>query len=228
VGSARTAHARRLFDGIAPAYDAPAEIFSFGQYGRWRRFAVSKIDARPGSVILDVATGTGLVARDLRRRGLRVIGLDQSDGMLVRTSRRGVAAVGGSAERLPFGDETFDALTFTYLLRYVDDPASTLAELARVARRGGVIASVEFGLPDARWARRLWNIYALRVMPLAMRPLSRGWRDVGDFLGPSIVDWAGRFPSEALIRLWEDAGLRDVGARAMSFGAGVVMWARKA
>lgn len=229
MASAKTAHARRLFDGIAPSYDTPAEIFSFGQYGRWRRFAVSRLNLTPGARVLDVATGTGLVARDVARRyRARVTGLDQSAGMLARANERGSFAVaGGSAERLPFADESFDGLTFTYLLRYVDDPAATLNELIRVLRPGAPMTSVEFGVPPSWWARPLWSLYALRVLPAGARVISPGWRTVGDFLGNSIVEWAERFRPDAIAGLWRSAGMERVGVRGMSFGAGVVTWGWK-
>jgi demethylmenaquinone methyltransferase/2-methoxy-6-polyprenyl-1,4-benzoquinol methylase len=226
--STRTAHARRLFDGIAAAYDLPAEAFSFGQYGRWRRFAVERLHLKPGAEVLDVATGTGLVARDLvRRYEARVTGLDQSREMLRAASARGLPVVGASAERLPFPDRRFDAVTFTYLLRYVDDPVATVAELARVLRPGGAMASVEFGVPAGRWTRPLWRLYALRVLPLVARPISPGWRAAGDFLGPSITGFAERWPTHALEAAWRAAGMRDLHTRLLSFGAGVVSWGHK-
>ncbi|MCA1833271.1 MAG: class I SAM-dependent methyltransferase [Actinomycetota bacterium] len=223
----RARHARRLFDGISANYDVPAELFSFLQYGRWRRFAVSCVGAGAGDRILDVATGTGLVARDIERSGARVVGLDQSSGMLQAARSRGVHVVGGSAERLPFRDESFDGLTHTYLLRYVVDPQATIDELVRVMKPGAPMASVEFGLPAARWSRTLWDLYALRVMRAATRLLSSGWRDVGDFLGRSIVEWGSGHSPADVAALWQNAGMGDVQWRAMSFGAGVVTWGRK-
>ena len=152
----RTRQARTIFSGIAPEYDRMGAVLSLGQDPRWRRFLVSRVNAIPGSWVLDVASGTGLVARELARKNLRVVGLDQSSSMV----GRGLAAVRdagledrvrfvlGQAQALPFPDETFDAVTFTYLLRYVDDPAATLRELARVLRPGGVMASLEFHSPQ--------------------------------------------------------------------------------
>ena len=116
---------------------------------------------RDGGTVLDVATGTGLVAERLLARGHRVTGLDQSPDMLaVARSRFGdrVDLVEASATELPFADASFDHLTFTYLLRYVDDPAATLAELARVVRPGGTIANLEFCVPRGIW-RPLWDLY---------------------------------------------------------------------
>lgn len=220
--------ARRLFDGIAPAYDLPAEIFSFAQYGRWRRFAVSRLALPRGALVLDVATGTGLVARDLARRGSRVVGIDQSAGMLAAArARSGFAVAGAEAERLPFPDEMFHGLTFTYLLRYVEDPAATITEMARVLKPGAPMASVEFGVPRGGITGPLWRLYALGVFPFGARLVSRGWREVGEFLGRSIAGFSDRLPPEDLADLWRKAGIEAVRIRRVSFGAGVVTWGRK-
>jgi demethylmenaquinone methyltransferase/2-methoxy-6-polyprenyl-1,4-benzoquinol methylase len=127
------------------------------------------------------------------------------------------------AEELPFEDASFDALTFTYLLRYVDDPAATLRELVRVVRPGGTIASLEFGLPRGIW-RPLWELYVRVGLPLASRAISPGWRDVGDFLGPSIRGFYARHPLERVVELWRTAGVDDVRVRRLSLGGGVVIW----
>src|SRR5438876_4857411 len=127
--------ARTLFAPLGPTYDRYAALLSFGQDPRWRRFLVSRIDAGEGDTVLDVATGTGAVARELiRQKGCAVVGVDQSPEMLAEARRRSpdVRFVEASADALPFPDKSFDALTFTYLLRYVPDPAATLRELVRV------------------------------------------------------------------------------------------------
>jgi demethylmenaquinone methyltransferase/2-methoxy-6-polyprenyl-1,4-benzoquinol methylase len=180
--------------------------------------------------VLDVATGTGLVARELvRRKGCRVVGLDQSPAMLAIARQRvpaEVELVEGDGERLDFPDSSFDALTFTYLLRYVDDPAATLAGLARVVKPGGTIAMLEFGLPRAP-VRPLWELYVRIGLPGLGRLISPGWRDVGDFLGPSIRDLWRRYPLERLLALWRDAGIDGVRYRRLSLGGGIVVWGRR-
>ncbi len=141
--------AERIFNGIGRSYDRVATVLSFGQDPRWRSALVDAIAAKPSDRVLDVATGTGMVAAALvRRYGCHVVGLDQSQDMLALARERdGVfdQLVEARAERLPFPDESFDHLTFTYLLRYVDDPAATMRELARVVKPGGRVAMVEFG-----------------------------------------------------------------------------------
>lgn len=229
----RNAAAEALFAPLADSYDRYARLLSFGQDPRWRAFLVSRIDARPGDVVLDVATGTGAVAVELARRyGCRVVGVDQSAEMLA-VGRQRVALAGASdsirlerarAEALPFADGSFDALTFTYLLRYVDDPSATLRELARVVRPGGRLAGLEFGVPPFPPARALWELYVRAGLPLLGRAASPGWGRVGRFLGPSIRSFWARYPLERLLALWGAAGVHDVEARRLSLGGGVVVW----
>jgi demethylmenaquinone methyltransferase/2-methoxy-6-polyprenyl-1,4-benzoquinol methylase len=232
----RTRHARGLFAGIAPEYDRMGAALSFGQDPRWRRFLMSKVNAIPGAWVLDVATGTGLVARELARMNVRVAGLDQSPAMVARGLRevreRGledrIRFVLGQAQTLPFADEAFDAVTFTYLLRYVDDPAATVAELVRTLRPGGVMASLEFHVPPAPWARAGWQAYTRGVMPAAGWVVSPAWYRTGRFLGRSISEFAERYPLPIQVRWWQEAGMRRVKTKLLSNGAAVVTWAVKA
>ena len=228
---AEAVSARTLFAPLGPTYDRYASLLSLGQDPRWRRFLVTRIDAGPGDTVLDVATGTGAVARELmRQKGCTVVGLDQSPDMLAEARRRlgpDIRLVEGSAERLPFDDASFQGLTFTYLLRYVDDPAATLRELARVIQRGGTIASLDFALPRGLW-RALWELYVRAALPAAGRAISPGWRRVGGFLGGSIRDFYARWPEQRLLQAWRDAGIGDVRARQLSLGGGIVIWGRRA
>jgi demethylmenaquinone methyltransferase/2-methoxy-6-polyprenyl-1,4-benzoquinol methylase len=224
-----SADARELFAPLGPTYDRVGAALSLGQDPRWRRYLVSRLPADRGHV-LDVATGTGLVAVELLARGFRVTGLDRSPDMLaVARDRFGhaVELVEGTAESLPFADASFDHLTFTYLLRYVEDPGATLAELARVVRPGGTIASLEFGVPSGP-ARPLWELYVRVGLPAAGLVLRRGWREVGSFLGGSIRSFWERNPLERQLALWRAAGVRDVSVRRLSLGGGVVLWGTRA
>lgn len=229
--SPRRQHAQALFAPLGPTYDRYAALLSFGQDPRWRRFLVSRVRVGRGARVLDVATGTGAVARELiKRTGCTVVGLDQSAEMLAEARRRLPAAmelVEGDAEHLPFPDASFDALTFTYLMRYVDDPGASLAELARVVRPGGTVAGLEFGLPPNPLARACWRAYVGIGLPLAGRVISPGWREVGDFLGPSIEQLWKRLPLERLLALWREAGTEDVAYRRLSLGGGIVIWGRR-
>jgi len=231
----RTLHARRLFAGIAPEYDRMGAILSFGQDPRWRRFLVSRVNAIPGAWVLDVGTGTGLVARELAAKNLRVVGLDQSPAMI----RRGAVAVReagleervrlvlGQGQALPFADETFDSVTFSYLLRYVDDPGATLAELARVVRPGGAMAALEFHEPRDPWLHVGWLAYTRAVLPAAGWLRSPAWFRTGRFLGRSISEFYRHYPLPVQVRLWQEAGIRRVRTKLMSMGAAVITWGIK-
>jgi demethylmenaquinone methyltransferase/2-methoxy-6-polyprenyl-1,4-benzoquinol methylase len=234
--SPRTRHARRLFATLPPTYDGVASVLSLGQDPRWRRFLVSRVPPKANDV-LDVAAGTAAVAIELLRASerRRVVALDQSEPMLReglrRATRAGVAPrlpmVLGQAERPPFAPESFDALTFTYLFRYVDDPATTLRGLVQVVKIGGTIASLEFGVPPNLVCRGAWWLYTRLVLPLAGRSVSRAWFEVGRFLGPSISGYERRHPLEDQVQMWTEAGIQVIGVRRMSFGGGVIIWGRR-
>lgn len=234
--SARTRHARDLFAPLGPTYDRYARLLSFGQDPRWRRLLVSRVPPEAQRV-LDVATGTAAVAIELARAepSRTVVGLDQSPEMLAagrsRVERAGLSGRielrEGHGEEPPFGDGELDALTFTYLLRYVDDVEATLRELARVVRPGGVVAMLEFGLPRGIW-RPLWELYVRVGLPTAGAAVSPGWREVGSFLGPSIREFWARWPEPRLLDAWRAAGLEDVRTRRLSLGGGIVVWGRRA
>lgn len=232
---ARTEHARELFAPLGPTYDRYARLLSFGQDPRWRAFLVSRIppDARR---VLDVATGTAAVAIELARaeQARTVVGVDQSPEMLAAGRERvdrshlskRIELREGRAEALPFDDLEFDAITFTYLLRYVDDVPATLRELVRVVRPGGTVAMLEFGLPGGIW-RPLWELYVRVGLPGAGRIVSPGWHEVGRFLGPSIRGFWERWPEPQLLDAWRDAGIAEVRAQRLSLGGGLVVWGRR-
>jgi demethylmenaquinone methyltransferase / 2-methoxy-6-polyprenyl-1,4-benzoquinol methylase len=230
--SPRKSHALALFAGLPGRYDRMGAVMSFGQDPRWRRALVAGIDPRPDQRVLDVAAGTGLVTAELVRHGAgQVVALDQSEDMLagaqVRVARSPelssrVTFVRGEAERLPFADGEFDALSFTYLLRYVDDRAATMRELARVVRPGGRIGMLEFGVPSQPALRQAWRAYTRVGLPAIGRLASPAWYEVGRFLGPSIEGLERNEPD--LAGLWRGAGIGDVRQLRMSFGAGLLIW----
>ena len=224
--------ARDLFAPLPAKYDMLEEILSFGQNGRWRSAMTDRVPRADG-VILDVASGTAGVALQLAQRGVRVVGVDLTEEMLRQGHRRVVAAgrgdqvglVAGRAEQLPFRDGYFDALTFTYLLRYVRDPQATLAELARVLRPGGTMASLEFYVPEGGLWHPAWWAYTRLALPAGGFLLGgREWFRVGRFLGPDISAHYRRYPVSWTVEAWQKAGLTDVGTRVMSLGGGLVMW----
>ncbi len=225
--------ALELFRGLPRRYDALSSALSFGQDPRWRRALVAAVAPPPGARVLDVATGTGMVTAELLARcDCTVVGIDQSAEMLAAARARfagdeRVELIDGEAERLPFAGQTFDALTFTYLLRYVDDPAATIRELARVVKPGGRVGSLEFGVPPLAPARAAWRVYTAVGLPVLGRLASREWSAVGRFLGPSIRGFYARHPVERIVGYWRAAGLIDVTVRRMSLGGGIVISATR-
>src|SRR5438874_4807678 len=173
--------ARRIFSGIGATYERAGALLSFGQDARWRGRLVSLLDAGSEDVVLDVATGTGLVGRAIAERyGCHVVGLDRSADMLSAAAARDghIPLVRARAESLPFPDGSFDHLTFTYLLRYVDDPPAVLRELARVVKPGGRIVALDFGVPRNLLLRALWREYATSGLPILGRAISERWSSV--------------------------------------------------
>ena len=209
--------ARQLFDGLPTRYDRLAEVLSFGQNRRWRRAMVDAVVSGSPASVLDVATGPAGVALEIAARtSALVTGVDLTPEMLkagaanvARSPQAGRVHLAVSrAEELPFADATFDALTFTYLLRYVADPAATVKELARVVKPGGIIANLE--------------------LPVAGFVLGGPeWFRVGRFLGPSISGHYRHYPVSWHLDAWASAGIDDVKVSLMSLGGGLVMWGSK-
>jgi demethylmenaquinone methyltransferase/2-methoxy-6-polyprenyl-1,4-benzoquinol methylase len=231
--SQRKQHALELFEELPARYDELGAALSLFQDPRWRRAAVEAVEAGPDDRVLDIACGTGLVSGALVKRwGCRVVGLDQSASMLGRARAKlaadprlaaRISYVEGEAEHLPFADGEFDHLTFTYLLRYVDDPAATLRELTRVVKPGGRISSLEFCVPRRVWFWP-WRLYTRVGLPVLGRLASRSWFEAGRFLGPSIEGFYRRYPLRRQVELWEAAGIGRIEVRRMSLGGGVVIW----
>jgi demethylmenaquinone methyltransferase / 2-methoxy-6-polyprenyl-1,4-benzoquinol methylase len=230
----RTRHARELFAGIAGDYDRWAQLLSFGQDARWHDAMVERLAPalpdRTGRAV-DVATGTAAVAIAIARRyGCRVTAVDQSPEMLARGRRRVAEAglerrvelVEGRAEELPVEDGSADALTHTYLLRYVDDPAATVARLARALRPGGIMASLEFGVPQGA-AFAAWRAWTRVGLPAAGVVARGGWYATGRFLGPSIERFYAEHPLESVLAMWADAGMTAIRAQRLSLGGGIVI-----
>jgi demethylmenaquinone methyltransferase / 2-methoxy-6-polyprenyl-1,4-benzoquinol methylase len=237
AASAENAFAADLFRGLPKRYDLLAEILSLGQNARWRHELVAHIASSEPKRVLDVATGTAGVAIALASRtGASVIGVDISEAMMERGRRRirsehladRVRLEPGRAEQLAFTSESFDAVSFTYLLRYVEDPAATIKELVRVLRPGGVMASLDFFVPPNLGWRTAWWLYTRLLLPTAGLLFGGPvWWRVGRFLGPNISGHYRRWPLQRIVAAWEAAGMVDVEHRVMSVGGGVVMWGRR-
>jgi demethylmenaquinone methyltransferase/2-methoxy-6-polyprenyl-1,4-benzoquinol methylase len=237
VSRAENDFAVRLFRRLPGRYDLLAEVLSFGQNARWRAELVKHAVAGHPGRILDVATGTAGVAIALAQQtDAHITGIDVSEDML-QIGRRRVEAVAlqdrvelepARAEDLPFADGTFDAVTFTYVLRYVADPPATIAELTRVLRPGGVMSGLDFFVPPNPLWHAAWWLYTRIVLPVAGLILGgRAWWDVGRFLGPNISSHYRRWPLGRLAEAWKAAGIEGVECRVMSLGGGVVMWGVK-
>jgi demethylmenaquinone methyltransferase/2-methoxy-6-polyprenyl-1,4-benzoquinol methylase len=234
VAGDRNRFAQQLFTPLPDRYDRLAEVLSMGQNGRWRRAMVDRIASTSPTTMLDVATGTAGVALELAERtASHIVGVDLTTGMLARgrenVTKAGLSArielVAGRAEQLPFSDGAFDALTFTYLLRYVDDPQATLCELARVVKPGGAVASLEFFVPPNLFWRFWWWLYTRLLLPAGgWISGGREWFRVGRFLGPNISRHYRKYPLSWTEDAWRHAGFENVGARVMSLGGGLVMW----
>lgn len=225
-----------MFRGLPDRYDALAELLSFGQNARWRATLVEAIARGSPRLVADVATGTAGIALAIHARtGARVVGLDLDPGMARRgrenvrhAGARGVALALARGEQLPLADCSVDALSFSYLLRYVDDPDAAVTELARVVRPGGTIASLEFCVPESPVWRAAWRAYTRVALPLGgLLTGGMPWFEVGRFLGPSIDEHYRRYPLDWTVAAWERAGVADITVRRMSLGGGVVMWGRR-
>jgi demethylmenaquinone methyltransferase / 2-methoxy-6-polyprenyl-1,4-benzoquinol methylase len=233
VSASRTELARGLFAPLGPSYDRYANLLSFGQDPRWRRFLVSRLPVGPDDTVVDVACGTAAVTLDLvRQKGCAVVGVDQSPEMLAEARRRLLLAaetrrvqlVEASASQLPFEDRTYDGLTAAYLLRYLDDLPAGLAELRRVLRPGATAALLDFGVPPGPLPRSAWNLWVDVGLPVLGRAISPGWHEVGRFLGGSIRDFDERWPVPRLLGAFREAGFADVSARRLSLGGCTVLW----
>jgi demethylmenaquinone methyltransferase/2-methoxy-6-polyprenyl-1,4-benzoquinol methylase len=229
--------ARSLFRDLPTRYDALAYLLSFGQDRRWRAAVVDRIAAAKPRRVLDVACGpAGVTLAIAQACHAQIVGIDLTEDML-RQGLSNVRAAGAAdriklavarAEELPFADGTFDAISFSYLMRYVDDPAATISELARCLRPGGTIASLEFHVPRWAPAHAVWWFYTRFVLPAAGAITGgRAWYRVGRFLGPNISYHYLRHPVGEHVAAWRAAGLDNVRTKSMSFGGGLIMWARR-
>jgi demethylmenaquinone methyltransferase/2-methoxy-6-polyprenyl-1,4-benzoquinol methylase len=229
--------ARALFAPLGGDYDRWAAILSFGQDPLWRRCLIRHAPVGPGARVLDVATGTGAIARGMvKRYGCTVVGVDQSpqmlDGARARIAQAGLAdrieLRLGSAETLDLEEASFDALTTGYLLRYLDDPLATVTALLRLVKPGAPFALLDFAVPPNIVARGLWHVYTGVGLPVLGRMVSRGWADVGRYLRPSITAFGAQYPPDALRALLVEAGGADVQVRLLSLGGGLVAWGVRA
>ena len=226
--------ARALFAPLGGDYDRWAAILSFGQDPRWRRNLIRHVPVGRDARVLDVATGTGAIARGLvQRYGCSVVGVDQSPQML-EGARARIKATDrielrlGNAEEIDFEEGSFDALTTGYLLRYLDDPLATMSRLLRLIRPGAPFALLDFGVPPNPVARAAWHLYTGIGLPVLGRLVSPGWSEVGRYLRPSIRRFGAAYPPDALRAMLVEAGGANVQVQRMSLGGGIVAWGVRA
>jgi demethylmenaquinone methyltransferase/2-methoxy-6-polyprenyl-1,4-benzoquinol methylase len=179
-----------MFDAVARRYDLTNDVLSLGQDRRWRRAVVDAVDPLPGQRVLDLAAGTGTSSQPFADRGARVVPCDFSLGML-REGKRARPLLGftaGDATRLPFADDTFDAVTISFGLRNVADPDAGLREMLRVTRPGGRLVVCEFSHPTWTPFRTVYVEYLMRALPSIARAVSSS-PDAYVYLAESIRAW---------------------------------------
>lgn len=205
-----------MFDHIARRYDLTNDVISLGQDRRWRTATIRAVDAWPGDVVLDLAAGTGTSSEPFEAAGVHVVPCDFSVGMLEVGKRRrpDLPFTAGDATRLPFADESFDAVTISFGLRNVVDTRAALTEMLRVTKPGGRVVVCEFSRPTFAPFRTVYTEYLMRALPPVARAVSKE-PDAYVYLAESIREWPDQ---EALGRLMRDAGWTDVAYRNLSGG----------
>ncbi len=184
-----------MFDDVAKHYDRTNTVLSAGNAAFWRAAMVRAVDPQPGERILDVAAGTGTSSAALQKNGARVIALDFSAGMVEegRKKHKSTEFIQGDAQKLPFGDNEFDAVAISFGLRNVNNPKAALGEMYRVLKPGGRVVVCEFSRPPIALLRASYFTYLTHVMPLVVDRISsnpaaysylaesiKGWPDQGE------------------------------------------------
>jgi len=207
---------RGVFDSVAPKYDLMNDLMSGGMHRLWKQFTLSQTLLRPGQRALDVAGGTGDLARGMAKqvgdRGLVVLS-DINGAMLARGRDRlldaglvqGLDFVQANAEKLPFADSSFDCVTIGFGLRNVTDKPAALASMRRVLRPGGRLIVLEFSQPVAPGLKPLYDTYSFRVLPV-LGKLVAGDDASYRYLAESIRMHPDQ---ETLLGMMRDAGLED-------------------
>jgi demethylmenaquinone methyltransferase / 2-methoxy-6-polyprenyl-1,4-benzoquinol methylase len=207
---------RRMFDAVAQRYDLTNDVLSLGQDRRWRRDVIEAVDPSYGDLVLDLAAGTGTSSQPFADAGAYVVPCDFSLGMLRvgKAARPHLPFTAGDGTRLPFVDDTFDAVTISFGLRNIVDPLAGLAELRRVTRPGGRLVVCEFSHPT--WAP--WRTVYLEYLMNALPPIARAVSSAPDayvYLAESIRAWPDQQGLAAMIAA---AGWREPQWRNLSGG----------
>lgn len=214
-----------MFDGVARGYDRTNAVLSVGNAALWRVATVRAVDPKPGERILDIAAGTGTSSVALAKTGADVIALDFSQGMVEEGRRRNpdLQFVQGDAEKLPFGDAEFDAVTISFGLRNVQQPEVAIAEMLRVLKPGGRVVICEFSRPPLGVLRAGYHAYLRYVMPLIAGAASSN-PEAYRYLFDSIREW----PDQTVLSQWlRTVGFTRVGYRNLSWGVVALHRGRK-
>lgn len=205
-----------MFDDVAQRYDITNDVLSLGQDRRWRRAVLDAVDPKPGERVLDLAAGTGTSSVPFHDRGARVVACDFSLGMLREGARARpeLSFVAGDATRLPFADDSFDAVTISFGLRNIVDPDAGLTEMLRVTKPGGRLVVCEFSHPTWAPFRTLYVEYLMRALPPIASAVSSS-PDAYVYLAESIRAWPDQ---RGLARRIGDAGWGSVRWRNLSGG----------
>lgn len=205
-----------MFDEVAGRYDITNDVLSLGQDRLWRRAVFAAVDGMPGERVLDIAAGTGTSSEPFADSGVDVVPADFSLGMLRAGHRRrsDLPFLAADAMRLPFADDSFDAVTMSFGLRNVASVDAALREFLRVTRPGGRLVVCEFSQPTNRAFRTVYSNYLMRSLPSVARRVSSDPESYV-YLAESIQAW----PAQAeLARQFQDAGWGEVEWRNLSAG----------
>ncbi|MEU6705115.1 demethylmenaquinone methyltransferase [Streptomyces wuyuanensis] len=205
-----------MFDDVAANYDLTNDVLSLGQDRRWRKEVAEAVGARPAERILDLAAGTGTSSLPFTRTGAYVVPCDFSLGMLREGKKRHpwLPLTAGDATKLPFRDDSFDAVTISFGLRNVQDTDQALRELHRVTKPGGRVVICEFSHPTWAPFRTVYEEYLMRALPPVARAVSSN-PDAYVYLAESIQSW----PEQAdLAGMLQKAGWSKVAWRNLSGG----------
>ncbi len=195
---------QRMFDAVARRYDVTNDVLSMGQDRRWRREVLEAVAAKPGERVLDLAAGTGTSSEPFAAAGAVVVPCDFSLGMLQvgKEARPRLPFTAGDATRLPFADDTFDAVTISFGLRNIVDPVAGLREMLRVTRPGGRLVVCEFSHPTYAPFRTVYLEYLMKALPAIARGVSSS-PDAYVYLAESIRAWPDQ---PGLAAMLADAG----------------------
>ena len=204
---------RRMFDAVARRYDLTNDVLSLGQDRAWRKAVIAAVDPQPGQVVLDLAAGTGTSSQPFADAGATVVPCDFSLGMLAvgKVAKPHLSFTAGDATRLPFADDTFDAVTISFGLRNVVDPEAGLAEMHRVTKPGGRLVVCEFSHPTWKPFRVVYLEYLMKALPAMARAVSSA-PDAYVYLAESIRAWPDQPGLARMVRRagWHHAEWRDL------------------